>query len=122
MGETLKNLAPATVDDSVGALLSRAVSDAEQVARAEIDLRKAKLFAKVDEAKAGVVLVAAAAFTGLLAAIALVVGVLMILTPLVGPVWATVIVVGVLLVVAGLLGMLGIQHFKRMSGATEVSA
>ncbi|WP_242140061.1 MULTISPECIES: phage holin family protein [unclassified Sphingomonas] len=122
MSEILKNAGPASADDSVATLLSRAMSDVEEVARAEIELRKATLFAKVDEAKAGVVLLVAAAIIGLLALIGLVVGVLMILTPLVGPIWATVIVVGVLLVVAGVLGMMGIGHFKRMSAVPEVGA
>lgn len=122
MSEILNNVGSASTDDSVATLLSRAVSDVEEVARAEIDLRKAKLFAKVDAAKSGVVLVAAAAVFALLALIGLVVGVLMILTPLVGPIWATVIVVGVLLVIAAILGMMGVGHFKRMSSTPETSA
>ncbi|MEG3175698.1 phage holin family protein [Sphingomonas sp. RB3P16] len=97
-------------------LLARAVRDAEQVARSEIDLQKARLGAKVDAAKTGVGLLLGAALFGSLAAVALVVGTLLILTPLLGPLAATAIVAGVLLVLAVLLGLLGAQHFKRVFG------
>jgi hypothetical protein len=114
MRDFVNEASPAPADDGIVTLLSRVVSDAEQVARAEIGLQKAKLFAKIGAAKAGVVFILAAAVLGLLALIGLVVGVLMILAPLVGPIWATVIVVGVLLVLAAILGMMGIARFKAM--------
>ena len=101
-------------DNSIVTLLTRAVADAQSVARAEIDLQKARLVARVDEAKNAVVLLVGAVVAGSLALTGLVVGALMILTPLVGPVWATVIVVGVLLVAAGLLGWLAVRQFKLM--------
>ena len=44
------------------------IADAEQVARSEIDLQKAKLVAKVDEAKIGVILALVAAVLGSLGA------------------------------------------------------
>ena len=115
MRDFVTEASPAPTYDGIMSLLSRVVSDAEQVARAEIDLRKAKLLAKIGAAKAGVVMILVAAVLGLLALIALVVGVLMILAPLVGPIWATVIVVGVLLVLAGVFAMIGIGRFKTMS-------
>lgn len=101
-------------DESIATLLSRVVGDAQLVARSEIDLQKAKLGARVAEAKGGVVLALGAVVLSSLALVALVVGALMVLTPLVGPLAATAIVVGVLLVAAGLLGFLASRHFKRM--------
>lgn len=101
-------------DDSIPTLLSRALSEAQDVARSEIDLQKAKLGAKVTEAKGGVVLLVVAIVLGLLGLIALVVGLLMILTPLLGPIAATAIVAGTLLVLAALCGLLATSHFKRM--------
>ena len=114
MRDFVNEASPAPADDGIVSLLSRVVSDAEQVARAEIDLQKAKLFAKVAAAKAGVVMILVAAVLGLLALVALVVGVLMILAPLVGPIWATVIVVGLLVVLAGIFAMIAIGRFKAM--------
>lgn len=101
-------------DESLPALFSRVVADAEQVARAEIDLQKAKLVAKVDEAKVGVALGAVAAALASLASFALVIGAVLTLAPLVGPLLATVIVVVVLLLAAGLCGWLAARHFKAM--------
>lgn len=117
MSEIIKHVWRASSDDSIATLLSRAVSDAEQVARAEIALQKARVAVKVGEAKTGVVALLAAVVLAILALIGLVVGVLMILTPVVGPVWATVIVVGVLAVLAIALGMFAMNQFKLMSSA-----
>lgn len=109
-------------DDSIPTLLSRAISEAQTVARSEIDLQKAKLGAKVDQAKSGVVLLLGAASLGLLGLIALVVGLLLILTPMLGPIVATAIVAGTLLVLAALCGFLATRHFKRMFPAAETPA
>jgi uncharacterized membrane protein YqjE len=109
-------------DDSIPTLLSRAISEAQVVARSEIDLQKAKLGAKVDQAKGGVVLLVSAMLFGSLGLIALVVGVLMILAPLLGPIAATAIVAGTLLVLAAVCGLLASQHFKRMFAPAETQA
>lgn len=106
-------------DDSIGALLSRVVADAEQAARAEIDLQKARIAAKLEEARAAVVLLLAAVAIAWLALTALVVGALLILTPRLGPVWATVIVVGMLGGGAALCGWLSLRHFKTIFGAAQ---
>ena len=106
-------------DDSIVTLLSRVVADAEQVARAEIEVQKAKVGAKIAEARSAVVLLVAALFTVSLALTALVVGVLMTLTPIVGPCAATAIVAGTLLLVAGLFAWLSVRHFKLLFGAGE---
>lgn len=106
-------------DESIGALLSRAVSDAETVARAEIALQKARVVAKLGEARNAVVLLLAAVVAGLLALIALVVGALLVLAPLVGPLSATAIVVGTLLVATAVPGWLALRQVKLLFGATE---
>lgn len=109
-------------DESIATLLSRVVSDAQQVARSEIDLQKAKLGAKANDAKGGIVLALGAVVFGSLASIALVVGALMVLTPQVGPLAATAIVAGVLLVAAALFGFLASRHFKRIFGTAGAVA
>lgn len=106
-------------DESIATLLSRVLADAEHVARAEIELQKAKVVARIDEARNGVFLLLASVATGSVALTALVVGVLMVLTPLIGPGGATAIVVGTLVLVSALLGWLAMRHFKLLFGASE---
>ena len=106
-------------DESIPALLSRVLSDAENLARAEIELQKAKVVARIDDARNGILLLLASVATGSVALTALVVGVLMVLTPLIGPGGATAIVVGTLVLVSALLGWLAMRHFKLLFGASE---
>lgn len=101
-------------DESVVTLLSRAVSEAQNVARAEIELQKLRLLARVGEAKSGAILAGGALIAGSLALVGLVVGMLLIVSAYLGPVWATVIVVGVLLVAGAVMGWLALRHFKTM--------
>ena len=108
-----------TDDDSIATLLSRIVADAEHVARSEVELQKAKIVAKIDEARSAVFLLLAAVATASVALTALVVGALMVLAPMVGPLWSTIIVVGALTGAAALLGWLSLQQFKRLFGASE---
>ncbi len=108
-----------TDEESIVTLLSRAVSDAEHVARAEIEVQKARLVARIGEGRDGALLLLGAIVAGSLALTGLVVGVLLILTASIGPIWATVIVVGVLLLLAALLGWLGLRHLKLMFGPSE---
>ena len=105
-------------DESIATLLSRVVADAEHVARAEIEVQKAKVGAKVGEARTALVFLVGAVAIGSLALVAFVVGMLMVLAPLVGPGGATAIVVGSLLLVSGMLGWLAMRHFKRLFGQT----
>ncbi|MET3762416.1 phage holin family protein [Sphingomonas sp. UYEF23] len=120
----MKDIASSGVvaDEGIATLLSRVVGDAQDVVRSEIDLQKAKVGAKVGQAKSGVVLIVVALLLASLGSTALVVGLLMILTPLIGPVAATAIVAGIPLVLAGLLGFLATRHFKRIFGSAETIA
>lgn len=105
--------------ESLAALLSRVVSDAEQVARAEVELQKAKVVAKIDDARNAILLLVAAIATGSVALMAFVVGTLLVLSQYIGPLGATAIVVGVLAILALLLGSFSMRQFKRLFGATE---
>ena len=106
-------------DENIASLLSRALADAEHLARAEIELQKAEVVARIDEARNGVLLLLAAVATGSVAITALVVGVLMVLAPLVGPAGATAIVAGTLRLVSTLLGWLAMRQFKLLFGVSE---
>lgn len=105
--------------ESIPELFARVLADAEHLARAEIELQKAKVVARIDEARNGVLLLLAAVATASVALTALVVGVLMVLAPLVGPGWATAIVVGTLVLLSVLMGWLAMRHFKLLFGSTE---
>ncbi|WP_372889776.1 phage holin family protein [Sphingomonas sp.] len=105
--------------ESLAALLARVASDAEQVARAEIELQKAKVVAKIDDARDAILLLVAAIATGAVALTAFVVGALLVLTQYIGPLGATAVVVGSLVVLAILLGWFSMRQFKRLFGATE---
>lgn len=107
---------PALHDDGVASLLTRAMSDAGEVARAEIALQKARLTARLAEGRSALVFLVGALVTASMTLTAVVVGALLILQSVVGPGWATVIVVGVLLLVTGILGWLALRHVKLVFG------
>ncbi|MGL4301110.1 MAG: phage holin family protein [Sphingomonas sp.] len=108
--------------ESLAALLSRVVGDAEQVARAEIELQKAKIVAKIDDARNAILLLVAAIAIGSVALTAFVVGALLVLAQIIGPLGATGAVVGALVVLSALLGWFSMRQFKRLFGATEEQA
>lgn len=93
--------------ESVSSLLSRLVEHVRDLVSAEVALQKAKLGERIAGYKSAVVFFAIAGVLALAALIALLVGLIMTLTPSVGPGFATLIVVGVVLVIAGVLGMMG---------------
>lgn len=109
---------PGLHDNGVASLLTRAISEAGEVARAEIALQKARLTARLAEGRAALVFLVGALVTASMMLTAMVVGALLILQRVAGPGWATVIVVGVLLVVTGILGWLALRHFKLVFGAS----
>lgn len=108
-----------THDESIGDLLHRVVADAEQVARAEIAVQKARLSAKVSEGSSAAIYAVGALVAACMALTALTVGALLILQRLLGPGWATLIVVGTLSAVTALLGWLALGRFKLMFGAAK---
>lgn len=95
------------VDQGVSTLVHRAIDDARELARAEIALVKAKAGERATAFKNATIFFGAAAVLALAAIITLLVGLVITLTPLVGPGGATAIVVVGTLVIAGVLGMIG---------------
>lgn len=101
-----------TSQESLTELVSRVVDDAKGVARAEIAVVKAQAGAKVAGYRTAAILLVAAYYLGTAALVGLVVGLIMTLTPRVGPGWATLIVIGAVVLLAGLLAKLGLDRIK----------
>lgn len=93
--------------DSLGELFTRLAHDARDAAKAEIDLVKVRATTMVARYRVAAIYFAAAGVLALAALIALLVGLIMTLTPLVGPGLATLIVIGVVLAIAGALALIG---------------
>lgn len=97
----------------LGELLSQLVEDGKGVARAEIGYYLALLRVKLRQVRAGLILAGIAIALVLGATIALVVGLVLTLAPLVGPGFATLIVVVASGGVAALLGWRASVHIRR---------
>lgn len=91
-------------DVPIGQLFSQLVDDGKRYARAEVELYKAKAADKAEPVKWAAIYGGAALTLALSAVTALLVGLILALETLVGPLAATLIVVLVTLGVAGLLG------------------
>lgn len=107
--------------ESVSSLFSRLVDDVRNLVKAEIALQKARLGERIAGYKSALVFFAAAGVLALAALIALLVGLIMTLTPRVGPGFATLIVVGTVLVVAAVLGLIGKSRLTAI-GQPEAKA
>jgi hypothetical protein len=105
---------PGDQDDSIGALLQRLVDDARHYADAEISYYRTLARSKLRDARAMLWMGAVALVLAQAAAVALVVGLVLTLSPLVGPGFATLIVVLAFLGVAGLMGWLAWVQVKRI--------
>lgn len=105
-------------DDSIAALFTRAIDDVERFVRAEIRLYRAQFFARVGEARNGILMIMTSFLLAQSALIALLVGLVVILRPSLGAIGATAAVVGGSLAIAGLLGWLAIGKIRR---ATEIA-
>ncbi|MGK6356998.1 phage holin family protein [Sphingomonas sp. DT-207] len=106
---------PGIEEESVGELIGRLVEDGKGYAKAELGYYRALATDKLEQARTGLILSAAALLLAIAAAIALVVGLVLMFATLVGPGWATLIVVVATLAIAGLLGWLAVRHFRRMT-------
>ena len=91
-------------DDSITSLVSRLIDDGENFVRAEVKLYRARLFARLDEARNAILLAIGALVLAQAVLVAALVGLLMTLNWLVGPGWATLIVVGGGVAVTALMG------------------
>lgn len=106
----------AIADESIGDLFGRLVDDAKGFGRAELDYYRVLVRERLRAAKASLWMGAVAGALALAASVALVVGLVLTLAPLVGPGWATLIVVGVSLALASVMGWLAWQQIKRVMG------
>jgi hypothetical protein len=100
-------------DDSIGTLAAQAVADARAFADAEIAYWKTLALARLGDARAALILGALVFLLANSAAIALIVGFVLILSPHVGPTAATLIVVVTALTAAALAGRAAFQRYRR---------
>jgi uncharacterized membrane protein YgdD (TMEM256/DUF423 family) len=101
---------------SIGHLFSRLIDDAERFVRAEVSLYRAQAFSRISEAKVALLLGATALLLAHAALIALLVGlVLVVSTHLHSAAWATLIVVVGALVVAGALTAVAVAKIKKLT-------
>lgn len=101
-------------DVPIGQLFSQLVDDGKRYARAEVELYKAKAADKAEPVKWAAIFGGAALTLALSAVTALLVGLILALETLVGPLAATLIVVLATLATAGLLGWMA---YKRIAEA-----
>jgi membrane protein implicated in regulation of membrane protease activity len=100
-------------DDSIGTLAAQAVADARAFADAEIAYWKTLALARLGDARAALILGAIVFLLANSAAIALIVGFVLILSPHVGPAAATLIVVVTALTAAAFAARAAFQHYRR---------
>ncbi|MET4896051.1 phage holin family protein [Sphingomonadaceae bacterium jetA1] len=101
--------------ESLTSLVSQLVDDGRSLVTAEIDLAKARAADKIGHYKNAAIFFVGAGVLALAALIAFLVGLIITLTPAVGPFGATAIVVIVVLAVAGILAAVGKSY---LSGAS----
>ncbi len=106
-------------EESIGELLGRLADDARRFGQAEADYYRALAQTKLDEARTSLWMGAAAAGLLLAASVALVVGLVLTLSPLIGPGPATLLVVALSGGTAWLLGRSAWRHIKRVLGLTK---
>ena len=97
-------------DVPIGQLFTQLVDDGKRYARAEVELYKAKAADKAQPLKMAAIYGGIAVTLALSAVTALLVGLILALQTLVGPLAATLIVVLVTLVIAGGLGYLAYRQ------------
>jgi hypothetical protein len=101
-------------DEGVGATISQVVADAKAYGAAQVALQRETLAARFRAGKIGLVLGVVALLLVLAAVPALLVGLILSLSTLVGPLGATAIVIAATLAVAGLCGWLASRIVPRM--------
>ena len=107
------------VDEGVSTLVHRAVADARELANAEIALYKAKANERISAYTSAAIFFGAAAVLALSAVTALLVGLIIALSTLIGPLGATGVVVVVTLLIAGILAMVGKGKLAPVDGAKK---
>ena len=97
----------AVADEGISTLVHHAIDDARELASAEIALYKAKATERVSAFASAAIFFGIAATLALSAVTALLVGLILSLATLIGPLGATGVVVVVTLLVAGVLAFVG---------------
>jgi lysozyme family protein len=100
-------------DVPIGQLFSQLVDDGKRYARAEVELYKAKAADKAEPVKWAAIYGGAAVTLALSAVTALLVGLILALETLIGPLGATLTVVLVTLAIAGVLGWMAYNKIKE---------
>lgn len=100
-------------EEGVGALIARAVADGRAYADAEIAYWRALALDRLADVRGLAIYGVVALLLVNAAAIALIVGLILTLSPLVGPGLATLIVVLVAAAAAGYCGWAGLKRFKH---------
>lgn len=111
----MANRPPDDERNSIAALFSRLIDDAERFVRAEISLYRAEFLSRVGEARTAIILLIVALLLAQSAIIATVLGLLLILRHPLGEVWATIIVVIVSLGIAVLLVRLAVAKIEKVT-------
>jgi hypothetical protein len=106
-------------EESIADLVGRLIDEGREVARTEVNLYKQIALRRTAKAKSGLILVVAAGLVALLAGIGLVVGLIMALATLIGPLAATLAVVLVMGVAAFFLLKKGLAGLAALSGDEE---
>lgn len=102
-------------DEGVGALIARAMADGRAYADAEIGYWRALALDRLADARRLAIFGVAALLLVNAAAIALIVGLVLTLEPLVGPGLATLIVVLLTAIAAGLFAWAALKRIKRVT-------
>jgi len=103
--------------ESIPALVSRLIDDGEGFVRAELKLYRARVVARVGEARNAVILAVVALSLAQAVIVAALVGLLILLRPALGPGGATAVVVAGGLALAALLAWLG---WRQLLKATQI--
>lgn len=110
--------APAS-DEGIAALVHHTVDDVRELAAAEIALYKAKASERISAYTGAAIYFGAAAVLALSAVTALLVGLILALATLIGPLGATAVVVLATLAIAGVLAMIGKGKLAPSKGANK---
>ena len=106
-------------EDSIGDLVGRLIEDGRAYARAEVDLLRQIARHRASRARTGLILVGAGALLGLTALTALVLGLVLGLATLVGPLLAGLIVAAALAGTGFLLVRFGVAGLRALGGDEE---
>lgn len=103
-------------EESIGALLSRLADDGRAFVRAEIDVYKAIASRRAARARGGLIALAVGAVLLIASITALLLGLVLWVSTLVGPLLAGLIVAAALILVGFILVKIGISGLKALGG------